>query len=310
MSIGAGLMKLAVAVPAIRPALLLVVLGLAPSPAKAQAPLKPEAVTINTDLTVFSPPVAIENQTAMAAPVGSVPVPFGAVILLTHGNGLLSLDGAGNITGPTGSFLIRSANEFMRRGLHVMIPDSAPAFPAGMNFTDRLSGTHASHLQGYINAAAARWRVPVWVAGNGNGGISAVTAAGFTPALTGYAGILLAAPVTNLTNNPSNQTLYNTYVTQMTRPTIVAWHSLDNCSFSPAAGSSSLFTSLPVTNKSSAIFNGGHAVAADPCGAFAGQGFAGEEAAVVGDLAAFVKTNSGNVKIPMATPAMPPVAVR
>ena len=64
-----------------------------------------------------------------------------------------------------------------------MMPDAAPAHPAGIGVGYRLSAAHAAELQGFINAAITRWGKPVWVVGTSNGSISTLTAGGFQPAL-------------------------------------------------------------------------------------------------------------------------------
>jgi hypothetical protein len=80
----------------------------------------PEAVTINTNFTVYTPPVRLGNE-------GVQQNAWASVILMAGGNGLLSLDSTGTIINSTGDFLIRSAYLFLRGGLNVMMADTAPA---------------------------------------------------------------------------------------------------------------------------------------------------------------------------------------
>src|SRR5215813_8701711 len=98
-----------------------------------------EAVTIDTTFTVKTPPVRLDKPAHDAR---------ASVVLMTGGNGLLSLDPTGNIIDSTGNFLIRSADIFLRRGLNVMMADTTPANPSGIGLTYRLSSTHAGELQG------------------------------------------------------------------------------------------------------------------------------------------------------------------
>jgi hypothetical protein len=206
---------------------------------------------------------------------------------MTGGNGLLSLDPTGTITDSTGNFLIRSADLFLRHGLNVMMADATPAHPTGLTFAIRLSAAHAAELQGFVNAASIRWGKPVWVVGTSNGSISAVTAAGFLPALAGLRGVVLTSPVTNLTLG--TQPTFNLFAQRITVPTQVVWHQDDHCSFSPPAGSAGLFTQIPSTDKASLAFEHGHSVATDPCGAFSEHGYAGLEQKVVKEIAEFVR---------------------
>jgi pimeloyl-ACP methyl ester carboxylesterase len=236
-----------------------------------------EAVTIDTTFIVKTPPVRLDKPARKAR---------ASVVLMTGGNGLLSLDATGTITDSTGNFLIRSANLFLRHGLNVMMADATPAHPAGLNFAVRLSATHAAELQGFINAAFNRWGKPVWVVGTSNGSISTVTAAGFLPALAGLRGVVLTSPVTNLTLG--TQPTFNLYALRITVPTLVVWHQDDHCSFSPPAGAAALFTQIPSTDKASRAFEHGHSVATDPCGAFSEHGYAGIEEEVVKKIAEFI----------------------
>jgi hypothetical protein len=64
-----------------------------------------EAVTIDTNLNVYTPPVRLENPPNNAQ---------ASVVLMTGGNGLLGLDATGTISDSTGNFLIRTANLFLQ----------------------------------------------------------------------------------------------------------------------------------------------------------------------------------------------------
>jgi hypothetical protein len=251
-------------------------LSIAPPAARAA---DAEAVTIDTTFTIKTPPVRLERPTHEAR---------ASVILMTGGNGLLALDATGAITNSTGNFLIRSANLFLRHRLNVMMADSAPAHPTGINLVHRLSADHAAELQGFINAAMNRWGMPVWVVGTSNGSVSAVTAAGFLPALAGLRGVILTSPVTVFTN-PTNQANFFLYVSRITVPAQVVWHRDDPCSASPPAGAATLFTLIPSTDKAKRTFHGGHSVATDPCGAFSEHGFAGIEEDPVRGIAQFIR---------------------
>jgi hypothetical protein len=237
-----------------------------------------EAVTIDTAFTVHTPPVRLDKP----AHAGRA-----SVILMVGGNALLSLDATGTIINSTGNFLIRSADQFLRHGLNVMMPDALPAHPTGLNLADRLSATHAAELQGFINAAFNRWSKPVWVIGTSNGSVSTVTAGGFLPALAGLSGVVLTSPVTNLPSG--TQPTFNLYASRIVVPTLVVWHWDDHCVGSPPAGSAALFAAIPSAHKASRAFDGGHSVATDPCDGFTEHGYAGIEDKVVRDIAEFVR---------------------
>jgi len=248
--------------------------GASPAARAAEA----EAVTIDTTFIVKTPPVRLDRPARTA---------HASVVLMTGSDGLLSLDATGTIINSTGNFLIRSADLFLRHGLNVMMADATPAHPAGLTFGIRLSATHAAELQGFINAAQNRWGKPVWVVGTSNGSISAVTAAGFLPALAGLRGVVLTSPVTVLTLG--TQPTFNLYASRITVPTLVVWHQADHCTFSPPAGSATLFALIPSGDKASRTFEHGHSVATDPCGAFSEHGYAGIEEEVVEKIAEFIR---------------------
>jgi hypothetical protein len=247
------------------------------SAARAAGP-DAEAVTIDTNFVVHTPPVRLENPANNAR---------ASVVLMTGGNGLLSLDATGTIIDSTGNFLIRSANLFLQHGLNVMMADVSLAYPSGITLSDRLSSMHAAELQGFINAAITRWGKPVWVVGTSNGSVSAVTAAGFTPALAGLRGVVLTSTVTQL--SAANQPTFNLYASRITVPTLVVWNQDDHCTFSPPSGSAALFTSIPSSTKASDVLQGGHSVATDPCGAFSEHGYAGTARDAVKDIAQFIR---------------------
>jgi len=237
-----------------------------------------EAVTIDTTFTVYTPPVRLEKP---------APTARASVVLMVGGNGRLALESDGTLPG-VGNFLIRSANLFLRNGLNVMMPDTAPAHPNGLTDGDRLSALHAAELQGFINAALNRWGKPVWVVGTSSSSISTVTAGGFRPALTRLRGVVLTSSVTVLDSSADPAT-FNLYAARITVPALVVWHQDDHCSFSPPDGSAALFEVIPSIDKASVSFEGGHSVAQDPCQPFSEHGYAGIEKEVVDEIAEFIR---------------------
>ena len=272
--------------------------------ASAQA-VNPEVVTINSSGTVFTPAARLDS-----APVAAV----ANVILLAGGNGLLNLDANGYPQSSSGNFLIRSGNEFMLRGMNVMMADVAPALPTGISYTARLNGTHKAMIQTFINAAATRWPgKPIWVIGTSNGSVSTVAAAGDTTPVTGAFGFVLTSSVTVL-DTPANQALFDADKLRINKPTYVVWNAPDSCSVSPPAGSLALFNALTTATKSSLVMTGGHSVMSDLCGAFSWHGYAGLEAATVAPIVAYIRQVSGvsapaPAPMPMPAPVAKPLAV-
>jgi hypothetical protein len=127
----------------------------------------------------------------------------------------------------------------------------------------------------------------VWVVGISNGSISTVTAAGFQPALTGLKGVVMTSPVTILPS--ADQPTFSLYAARITLPALVVWHRDDHCIVSPPAGAAVLFRSIPSVAKASRMFEHGHSVATDPCGAFSEHSYAGIEEQVVKVIAEFIR---------------------
>lgn len=252
------------------------------SAASAARAADAEAVTIDTTFTVFTPPVRLDHPARPAR---------ASVILMSGDTGLLGLDATGTMIDNTGNFLIRSADLFLRDGLNVMMPDTAPVHPSGIGDGFRLSAAHAAELQGFINAAITRWGKPVWVVGTSTGSISTVTAGGFQPALAGLKGVVITSPVTVLPL--ADQPTFSLYASRITVPALVVWQRDDHCSVSPPAGSANLFTAIPSADKAQRMFEHSHSVATDPCGGFSEHGYAGIEQEVVDKIAEFIRGGEG-----------------
>jgi hypothetical protein len=231
-----------------------------------------EAVIFNdTTFTVLTPPVRLDRPARAAR---------ASVVLISNGFITLGLDSTGAlISGQTGDFLIRSANLFLRHGLNVMI--TAEAFPNPGGFPS------TADVQGLINAAGNRWGKPVWMVGNGVGGLTAVAVGGAQPALAGLRGVVMTATATN--EGPLIQTFLNVTVPRIIVPALVVWHRDDLCVTSPPAGSAAIFAALTSIGKASAVFEGGHSVADNPCDFFSAHGFAGIEEEVVETIAEFIR---------------------
>jgi hypothetical protein len=107
--------------------------------------------------------------------------------------------------------------------------------------------------------------------------------------LAGLSGVSTVTDFSSTMDPPGNQAKLELYVSRITVPTFVVWHQIDHCTFSPPSGSQTVFNTIPANNKASAVFQGGHSVATDPCGAFSEHGYAGIERDVVKQIAEFIK---------------------
>ena len=238
-----------------------------------------EAVTIDTTFKVFTPPVRLDKPARTAR---------ASVILMTGGNGLLSLDATGTIIN-NGNFLIRSADLFLRTAQR-HDADAAPAAQCCIRLSATRRGVAGFHL-----AAVNRWGKPVWWSAPAAVHLDADAPDSAPTAL----GVVLTSPVTVVPF--ADQATFNLYASRITLPAVVVWHRDDHCSFSPPAGSAILFTVIPSAGKAQRSFEHGHSVAADPCGPFSEHGYAGiEEEVVVTDKGCRVITLFPAEELPIA----------
>ena len=261
------------------------------SPALAQGP---EAVTIDSNLTIRHRPFS---------PIHFV-LARGSVILLAGGNGVLDViqtgGQAGDIRELQGNFLIRSARRFIEARFNVAMLDAAPAFagPDGLN-NQRLTQAHADQIGAVIGAARNRWpNKPVWLIGTSNGTLSAVNAAARLTGTNLPNGIVLTSSITASSTAPDETGTVLTAspgLANISVPTLVAWHSQDQCTLSLGTSAQAVFnglTGLPAPKKGSFIAAGGLPNIAVPrCSAFNRHGFNGIEQSVVVAIATFIATH-------------------
>ena len=270
---------------------LAIVLGVT-SPAGAQGP---QAITIDSNLTVKLRPYA---------PIYKIQ-PFASVVLLTGGNGVLNLNGAGDIRDSQGNFLIRSARRFLNARLNVAMLDSEPAFAAPNGLTNqRLTQAHADHLAQVIATVRNQWPgKPVWLVGTSNGTLSVFNAAA---RLTGAAlpsGIALTSTVTK--SDPAGEMGHvlgtSPSLASITVPTFVMAHEKDSCFVTPPGDAVTIYnglTGLAPAKKGSAMIKGGLPnIAVTACGAFHHHGYNGVEQAAVTAIVEFIR-NHTSPKVP------------
>ena len=283
-------------------ALSLSVLLSATSPAGAQGP---QAITIDSNLTVKVRPYS---------PVYKV-MPFASVVLLTGGNGVLNLNGAGDARDSQGNFLIRSARRFLNARVNVAMLDSEPAFPApnGLN-NQRLTQAHADHLAQVIGAVRTKWpSKPVWLVGTSNGTLSVFNAAARLTGPSLPTGIALTSTVTQPdgTSEMGYVLGADPSLGSITVPTFVMWHQNDTCSVSPATAAMAVYnglTNVPAAKKAQKIVTSGQPnVAINACGAFHHHGYNGVEQEAVTAIVNFIRSQSTKAPPPFKKPLDAPL---
>jgi pimeloyl-ACP methyl ester carboxylesterase len=277
-------------VPSLLPGIIALALSLLPGATAPVLAQGPQAVTIDSSLSVKVRPYS---------PVYRVR-PFASVVLLTGGNGVLNLNAAGDIRDSQGNFLIRSARRFLNARLNVAMLDAEPAFagPSGLN-NQRLTQAHADHLAQVIAVVRKQWPgKAVWLVGTSNGTLSVFNAAA---RLTGPSlpnGIVLTSAVTQ--PDPAGEMGHvlgtNPSLGSITVPTLVMWHQNDACFVSPATAAMAAFdglTGVPAAKKAKTTIAAGRPnVAVTACGAFHYHGYNGAEDAAVAAIVAFIHAHT------------------
>lgn len=246
---------------------------------------QPQAMTVDTQL--------VRKVRPLPAPP-SAPNAVASLLLVAGGNGVLNLDGNGDVQELEGNFLIRSAYRFLSFGLNVALLDAAPMFPGPNGFTSqRHTKPHAELIGKVAEIVQNTWAgVPVWLVGTSNGTISVANlGARLTPSGS-VKGIVLTSSVTQVGNMPGESVMtLSPALGSIKLPTLVVWHNSDNCAGSPNASAHAVFTSLTGLApgmKAEVVIKGGGWVAMPDCSALGYHGYAGVEDEVVTAIAKFI----------------------
>jgi pimeloyl-ACP methyl ester carboxylesterase len=226
---------------------------------------------------------------------GSEP-PKAAVILLAGGNNVLKLGPTGSIgTDLNLNFLIRSREEFARRGLYVAALDVASDRQRGMDGAIRLSQQYAQDIAKVIAEIKQRTGAPVWLVANSSSTLSTAGAAARLASSSSQPhGIVLTSVQSTFVANYCGKTVYDAELAAIRGPVFVVSHRDDGCVCSPgsAAVGARLITALKgASPKEHKIFTGGSPPLSGPCDARAPHGFFGIESAVVEAIADWIKSH-------------------
>jgi hypothetical protein len=161
--------------------------------------------------------------------------PKAAVILLAGANGAIKLTPSGELDEHLGlNFLIRSREEFARRGLYVAALDVASDQQSGINGFVRLSPLHAQDIEKVIADVKKRADVPVWLVGTSSGTMSAVSAAALLAGSQSRPrGIVLTSTQTVLVAGLCGKTVYDAPLSRIKGPVLIVSHRDDGCTCSP-----------------------------------------------------------------------------
>lgn len=266
----------------------------------AATPAAPQSTATVVDVTaqLITPPRATVTVRYLALAVSN---PTAAVILFAGGNGLLNIDGNGSIhTGLRGNFLVRSRENFAKRGLFVAVVDTPGQVVIGGNV--RMSANYAAAMARVISDVRTRAGVAkVWLIGTSTGTLSAVSIAAryprpvrlpLSPPAGPPDGIVLASTQSFRVPGLCGKIVFDANLAAINVPALNAAHVQDKCRCSPAKLGQAVLNALTHSPAKEALrFSGGTAGSGDQCQAFTAHGFFGIEDAVVAAIADWIKTH-------------------
>jgi hypothetical protein len=249
--------------------------GCSPAPASATFTCNEARVAIETRAGVT---LAFDLVTPAKAPSR-------VVILLTGGDGNVSLTERGMSESASKNFVVRTRQAYATAGLVAGVPDSPSDHEGGLEGDFRSSPEHAEDMRALIAWLDVRYHLPVWMIATSRGTISAANA-GARLGTSGPRGLVLTSPLT--VSEKGKDSLEHVDLAKVTIPVEVISHAEDGCGGSPYSSASAMAKARGwrlVTEQ------GGSESCNDPackCGPSSHHGFDGLDGEVVPKILAFV----------------------
>jgi hypothetical protein len=204
------------------------------------------------------------------------------VILLAGGDGVFTIDNAGNVT-PGGNFLVRTRGLWVVQGFDIVLPGP----PNGQSLTGRRStADYVSELDRVVDFARSRSNAPVWLVGTSQGSIAAMN--GGAHLGSKVAGIVLTSSITR----PSRvgETVFDAGPHLISVPTLVVANSADTCPSTPPGDVSAILAALVQSPRKEAMMFDSREIRSDPCRARSPHGYLGIEPVVVQRIADWIRS--------------------
>ena len=218
-----------------------------------------------------------------------------SVILFAGGKGALDLYqgvfGGSGMNWGKNNFLVRTRNLFHNHGFNVVTID-APSDRQGQKgmlngFRD--SSEHVQDIDTVIKYLKTEFNKPVWLVGTSRGVESAANVALNTQA--GIDGLVLTSSMTE--KNNSGVSLPEMPLKNIKVPVMITHHKNDGCRKTTPAGARQIQSMLSGAKVAELkLYEGGNETSKNPCEAMTHHGYLGIEAAVIDDIAAFIKQHS------------------
>ncbi|HEX2150716.1 MAG TPA: alpha/beta hydrolase [Stellaceae bacterium] len=207
---------------------------------------------------------------------------YATVILLSGGDGVFTIDNAGNVT-PGGNFLVRTRDLWAAQHFGVVVPGP----PNGQSLTGRRSTpAYAGELDRVVDFARSRSNAPVWLVGTSQGSIAAVNGGAHLGAKV--AGVVLTSSITR----PSQvgETIFDAAPGLISVPTLVVANSADTCRSTPPEDAPSILAALVRSPRKELMMFDSREIRSDPCRARSPHGYLGIETAVVQRIADWIRS--------------------
>ncbi len=209
--------------------------------------------------------------------------PIAVLVLLTGGDGRITIDGTGAITHGGGSFLVRLREVWLARGIGFAVPQATDPL-----WGVRSSERYADVLRAIVADLRERTGAPIWLAGQSMGAVAATNGAA---RLSGgeIAGLVLSSAVTQA----GGETVFGAGLARVTVPTLVVAHADDQCVASPASGVPAIRDGLGQARAVEVVLiEGGAPQRGDACQGESPHGYFGVEDRVVERIAAWITARS------------------
>jgi len=211
--------------------------------------------------------------------------PVAALVLLTGGDGVLSISSDGVIR-RDGNFLVRTRADWIERGFAVAIPDVPGDRSTLMN--SRLSGFYGEILRRIVELVRSRTAAPIWLVGTSQGTNAAANGAALMTRGE-IAGAVLTSSLTQ-SGRRGSETVFGAKLDRITVPTLIVSHEGDRCLYTPPSDAERIRRALSNSPKTEVILvNGGFPPRSNECEAYSEHGYLGIETQVIDRIGDWIK---------------------